>query len=423
MTLKYFKIFAAGLSLLLWSGTVHAQATLSRLEEDLTRGGGIYHSYEFTEIEDTKAPKGYKPFYISHYGRHGSRYHYTYDYLGSLDKSLHHADSLNNLTPDGKLLLAQVDSILAEHKDMLGNLTYKGQREIKMLSRRMSERFPKVFSSKERNLIDAYSSIVRRCVVSMAVSASELLRCNPTLDVNFSSDDITYREFMNLGHHNNEARKYYRPLMFDELKKIDWSGVTTKIFKNPSIAAGESFNHAEDLWNYWAICQCMGTVNIDILKYFTMDQLLRHWQIQSGYWYLMNLCTDVFGDRNIHGVSGLIRDFVTKADAAIAGNNVAATLRYGHDSTLLPFAVALGLKDFSRIHSVDNLPIDYWDNASMIGMCSNVQIVFYKNKKNDILVKFLYNEKETTVPALEPEYGGVYYSWAKLREYYLNRIR
>ena len=108
---------------------------------------------------------------------------------------------------------------------------------------------------------------------------------------------------------------------------------------------------------------------------------------------------------------------------AIAGNNVAATLRYGHDSTLLPFAAALGLEDFSRIHSVDNLSIDYWDNASMIGMCSNVQIVFYKNKNNDILVKFLYNEKETTVPALEPEYGGVYYSWDKLREYYLSRIR
>ena len=52
MTLKYFKVFAAGLSLLLWSGTAHAQATLSRLEEDFTRAGGIYHSYEFTEIEE-----------------------------------------------------------------------------------------------------------------------------------------------------------------------------------------------------------------------------------------------------------------------------------------------------------------------------------------------------------------------------------
>ena len=422
MTLKHINLFFASALLLLSAVKVSAQATLPRLEEDITRGGGIYHSYEFAEIEDVKAPKGYKPFYISHYGRHGSRYHYTYDYLGSLDKVLHHADSLDNLTPDGELLLAQVDSIQAEHKDMLGNITYKGQREIKLISQRMSDRFPDVFNSRERNLIDAYSSIVRRCVVSMAVSASELLRCNPTLDVNYRSDDITYREFINLGHHNNEARKYYRPLMFDELKKIDWSGVSLKIFKNPSMAMGESFDHAEDLWNYWAICQCMGTVNIDILKYFTMDQLLRHWQVQSGYWYLMNLCTDVFGDRNIYGVSGLINDFVTKADAAIAGNNVAATLRYGHDSTLLPFAAALGLKDFSSVHSVNNLPIDYWDNASMIGMCSNVQIVFYRNKKNDILVKFLYNEKETSIPDLKPVYGGCYYDWEAVRTLYTSRL-
>ena len=422
MTLKHINLFFASALLLLSAVKVSAQATLPRLEEDITRGGGIYHSYEFAEIEDVKAPKGYKPFYISHYGRHGSRYHYTYDYLGSLDKVLHHADSLDNLTPDGELLLAQVDSIQAEHKDMLGNITYKGQREIKLISQRMSDRFPDVFNSRERNMIDAYSSIVRRCVVIMAVSASELLRCNPTLDVNFRSDDITYREFINLGHHNNEARKYYRPLMFDELKKIDWSGVSLKIFKNPSMAMGESFDHAEDLWNYWAICQCMGTVNIDILKYFTMDQLLRHWQVQSGYWYLMNLCTDVFGDRNIYGVSGLINDFVTKADAAIAGNNVAATLRYGHDSTLLPFAAALGLKDFSSVHSVNNLPIDYWDNASMIGMCSNVQIVFYRNKKNDILVKFLYNEKETSIPDLKPVYGGCYYDWEAVRTLYTSRL-
>jgi hypothetical protein len=46
--------------------SLSAQATLERLEEDITRGGGIYHSYELVEIEDVKAPKGFKPFYISH---------------------------------------------------------------------------------------------------------------------------------------------------------------------------------------------------------------------------------------------------------------------------------------------------------------------------------------------------------------------
>jgi hypothetical protein len=41
MTLKYLKLFSAGFFLLTWSVAAHAQATLSRLEEDPTRGGGF----------------------------------------------------------------------------------------------------------------------------------------------------------------------------------------------------------------------------------------------------------------------------------------------------------------------------------------------------------------------------------------------
>ncbi|MBO7070787.1 MAG: histidine-type phosphatase, partial [Bacteroidales bacterium] len=37
------------------------------------RLGFNVHSYEFLPIHDTPAPSGFKPFYISHYGRHGSR--------------------------------------------------------------------------------------------------------------------------------------------------------------------------------------------------------------------------------------------------------------------------------------------------------------------------------------------------------------
>ena len=41
------------------------------LQENIQRAGINTHCYEFAPIHDTKAPKGYKPFYISHYGRHG----------------------------------------------------------------------------------------------------------------------------------------------------------------------------------------------------------------------------------------------------------------------------------------------------------------------------------------------------------------
>ena len=42
------------------------------LREDIRRAAFNTHSYEFDSVQDTPAPKGYKAFYIGHYGRHGS---------------------------------------------------------------------------------------------------------------------------------------------------------------------------------------------------------------------------------------------------------------------------------------------------------------------------------------------------------------
>ena len=57
---------------------VGANAQLARQEvyENIHRAGGNYYDYDY-ELPLrplTKAPKGYTPFYISHYGRHGSRW-------------------------------------------------------------------------------------------------------------------------------------------------------------------------------------------------------------------------------------------------------------------------------------------------------------------------------------------------------------
>ena len=51
-----------------------AQDFESSIRENIDRFAGVYHSYEYIPTADTPAPKGYKPFYVSHYGRHGSRH-------------------------------------------------------------------------------------------------------------------------------------------------------------------------------------------------------------------------------------------------------------------------------------------------------------------------------------------------------------
>ena len=49
-----------------------AQDFEADLEGNLDRIAGCFHSYEAAPGPQTPAPGGYKPFYVSHYGRHGS---------------------------------------------------------------------------------------------------------------------------------------------------------------------------------------------------------------------------------------------------------------------------------------------------------------------------------------------------------------
>lgn len=60
---------------LLSSAVLSAQTQLQRMEKDPKAGAGIYCPYSYDAASEVSKPEGgYKPFYISHFGRHGSRY-------------------------------------------------------------------------------------------------------------------------------------------------------------------------------------------------------------------------------------------------------------------------------------------------------------------------------------------------------------
>jgi hypothetical protein len=55
----------------------------------------------------------------------------------------------------------------------------------------------------------------------------------------------------------------------------------------------------------------------------------------------------------------------------------------------------------------------------MIPMGANFQMIFYENASGNVIVKMLYNEKETSLPALGK---GPYYLWKELRSYLIDRM-
>ena len=112
----------------------------------------------------------------------------------------------------------------------------------------------------------------------------------------------------------------------------------------------------------------------------------------------------------------LLKDFLDKADAALASGEIAATLRFGHDSILMPLVALIGIEEFDDWHTDSDPIVTKWDLGTHVCMGSNFQMVFYRNKTGKILVKILYNEKETTIPAIST-FHDCYYEWDVLRAY------
>ena len=144
---------------------VGAQDFQSSVRQNIDRFAGVYHSYEYIPSADTPAPKGYKPFYVSHYGRHGSRHQ-----IGSSGtrpyEAIEKAEKAGLLTEEGKKLAADMLRIYTEHNGMDGELSVRGGREHAAIAARMNSRFPEIFKSKKRTRVHCQASTVPRCLLS-----------------------------------------------------------------------------------------------------------------------------------------------------------------------------------------------------------------------------------------------------------------
>ena len=124
------------------------------------RWGGVYYAYHAPEdAKLTPAPEGFRPFYISHYGRHGSRWlpsDSRYEWVNS-----QFADN-KNLTKLGKSVKKRLAKIWKNAQGNGGKLTPLGAEQHRGIARRMMEHYPEVFADTHKK-IEARSSVYDRC--------------------------------------------------------------------------------------------------------------------------------------------------------------------------------------------------------------------------------------------------------------------
>ena len=195
--MKYLTLKTRLLALLLLAATcAAAQPTPAQLASRPELTASIYHSYEYLPGPAAPVPDGYEPFYISHYGRHGSRYHSKEEAYAEPLAALRKADKAGALTPKGREVLAKVETLAADACKRYGDLSPRGVQEHRGIAERMFAAYPGVFSTDGGRVcrIESRSTQVPRCILSMAAFNERLKELNPAIRAtrDASARDLCY---------------------------------------------------------------------------------------------------------------------------------------------------------------------------------------------------------------------------------------
>lgn len=400
---------------------------LQALQQNPYRAAAGHNSYEAPEYKDTRAPRGYRPVYVSHYGRHGSRYQGDGK---SFEKVLPIMDVLAKdslLTATGDSLRIELHLMYEAHDDNGGLLTMKGGREQREIAERLYQRVPKVFKQKESTKVSCVSTQAQRCLQSMANFATSVKGCSPRVDVTYDTGAAKLLHYLSprvSAEDRTFVRSQYEPLQ-DSLLNISSAPSTAaaRLFVDTQKARSYFRNksEAEFIYELFEAAQGAGCLDIKVnpLRFFTIEELYDFLQIRNLYFCANYGPLASTREMRSKAVIPLLRGIVLEADAALAGNGHCADLRFGHDGGMGPLLTLLGIEGFDKPVDPRN-SLEQWQAWRYIPMCTNLQMIFYRNRKGDVLVKFLRNEQETHVPALTPV-QSVYYRWQDVRRHILNQ--
>lgn len=389
--------------------------SLKEIEADIELTGGTHSMYPANQPVPTKAPKGYKPFYISHVGRHGARYALGSTIYEDMLKVWNEAASKDLLTEEGKALYEAYIGLYPQLAHREGQLTLKGQEQHRLIASQMMRNYPEVF--KGMTHAEVVSTNVHRSIVSMYSCMQQLEEMDKTFyynaDYGYPYQAVLLPEFP-------EFNKEMRASADKKQKKfrkevLDADSILRRWFTDPKqlVESSQSF------------CRSMHTVlstldNLDVAvpevlyTMFTPEERLSIWRINNLRHYTnYGMSPDVNNVRPV-AMYGLIQDIVEKADEDWA-NGVQLRLRYAHDTTIMPLLSLLGVNGMDCVIADPYQVENYWRNYD-IPMAANLQFVFFRSKKNpEILVQVLLNGKEATLP-LEMAAPGCFYKWEDIKQ-------
>ena len=390
------------------------------LKADPRKAYGTDYPYEFTTQKLTKAPSGYKPFYISHYGRHGSRYYWNAFLYRELDSLLSTAHRKQQLTAGGEAFYQKFQKAKDELATGVSELSDLGWEQHQRIARTMYNNFPEVF--KKGGNVYAIASLVGRCVLSMSGFCQELVQCNPKIEIReqssrFTLDGVAPDDRQNPIKHSFPSPKPRYEKNRDQFKGLDnlRDIVVGRTFTSTEGLPGNLHHIGSNLINLYTSLPNIGHEGM-------MGNLLTDEEV-AACWETSNLGTYSWLFPLQYRMIPILQDIIKKADNVLNGtSDRIADLRFGHDDRLGPLHILMGIngadQDPEDPYQVKNI-YQNWETCK----ASNIQFIFYRkgNDNGNVLLKCLLNGKEATLPL--PTDNFPYYKYSDFRQFYLNRCQ
>lgn len=406
---------------------------------DPFKSSGLDNIYDFDAQICTAAPKGYEAFYISHYGRHGSRYPYTATVATALLDMLHEAEGKENLSEYGSGLMARLELFMEKAGNHIGELTDLGRQQQYRLAGEMAERYPQAF--RKGAVVTAQASSSPRSILSMASFCTALARKCPSIRIDqfqgFAETQATAPNMgrnplrikgPGLGNPYRESPAEFMQRRFPEFTET----VLGKMFRDPYAALGD--RDVQYLMDH--IYMLIGGMNslpdgvrMDFSDIATPETLARMWELDNYQRFCEYIdytasCCSVF------------KDIIERADARLAladhgraeGRAEGADLRFGHDHVLMSLLMIADIDSFGELpENPDELGHVFQTFRSP--MAANLHFVFYrpKNGRGPILTGLSLNGQPARLSALDKELGispdeSAFYRWDDVKAWFGKRF-
>lgn len=404
-----------------------AQTAREEIEADRNKAGGIYCLYAAPKDAPVPAPKGFKPFYISYFGRHGARHNLADPAV--LLNWLDQAAAAGKLTPLGEEVRSRYTALYPQLKLREGDLTAVGTVQLEGIARRMMTLYPRVF--RKGRMVQAVSSTSPRCLLSMAAFLHGLRSSGwkgeirqdtgnawmRTVAPHTKANELYVQQRARMRTEDRDAWQADVQRLRDE---IDAQAFLSRLFSDREWVRSLGDPHAimNEFYSLAVSLPCTG-LPADFYDLFTPEELYREWAVENLRYYGYFGPSKYFGGTSWAIAAPALEKIISDADEDLRTGTTAARLRFGHDLGLMCLYSLLDLDGWRTTAADPHEVADAW-RSYRVPMAGNLQWIFYRNAAGDILVRLRVNEQDATLP-VEPAAEGIFYRWEDLRAYCLAR--